>query len=247
KTNVALLTEGAKYIQRAKKERREQVEEIKFDDGARRDWLTGFSKRKKAKLEERRSRAKERDHKEHLEERRKAREELRKRAAQNVIDVRMALGLTSTDLNSNDEEDDEEEEAETEEKFEDADQIAMVSIVEDFDPSSLNTVSSNTDNHRVRKSEEDSTGVKAQIKDGAKGKEKVDGSGKVGLLPPSSRKVQKALKKKKEKEASRSMETKAERRKGKFMEVRNRAKKAGLALERDGKKRGGFKGKSRGK
>lgn len=36
KTNVALLTEGASYIQRAKKARKEQVEEIKFDDEARR-------------------------------------------------------------------------------------------------------------------------------------------------------------------------------------------------------------------
>ena len=35
KSNVALLTEGQGYIQRAKKERRDQVEEIKFDDVAR--------------------------------------------------------------------------------------------------------------------------------------------------------------------------------------------------------------------
>jgi ribosomal RNA-processing protein 17 len=36
KSNIALLTEGASYIARAKKERREQVESIKFDDDARR-------------------------------------------------------------------------------------------------------------------------------------------------------------------------------------------------------------------
>lgn len=94
KTNVALLTEGASYIQRAKKARKEQVEEIKFDDEARRwaiwsfkpcsisssedeadlrdlrEWLTGFSKRKKAKAEEKKARAKERERQEHLEERR---------------------------------------------------------------------------------------------------------------------------------------------------------------------------------
>lgn len=94
KSNVALLTEGAAYIQRAKKARKEQVEEIKFDDEARRwaiwpfkpcsissekneadlwnprEWLTGFSKRKKAKAEEKKARAKERERQEHLEERR---------------------------------------------------------------------------------------------------------------------------------------------------------------------------------
>jgi ribosomal RNA-processing protein 17 len=36
-----------------------------------REWLTGFSKRKKAKVDERRAKAKARDHQEHLEERRK--------------------------------------------------------------------------------------------------------------------------------------------------------------------------------
>jgi hypothetical protein len=41
KSNVALLTEGAAYIQRAKKARREQIEDVKFDDDARR--LVSFS------------------------------------------------------------------------------------------------------------------------------------------------------------------------------------------------------------
>lgn len=36
RSNVALLTEGADYIKRAKKARQDQVEEIKFDDEARR-------------------------------------------------------------------------------------------------------------------------------------------------------------------------------------------------------------------
>jgi ribosomal RNA-processing protein 17 len=36
KNNIALLTEGQGYIQRAKKARQDQVEEIKFDDSARR-------------------------------------------------------------------------------------------------------------------------------------------------------------------------------------------------------------------
>lgn len=36
RSNVSLLTEGAAYIQRKKKARQDQVEEIKFDDEARR-------------------------------------------------------------------------------------------------------------------------------------------------------------------------------------------------------------------
>lgn len=36
KSNVALLTEGAAYIRRAKKARQDQVEEVKWDDEGRR-------------------------------------------------------------------------------------------------------------------------------------------------------------------------------------------------------------------
>jgi ribosomal RNA-processing protein 17 len=42
KSNIALLTEGQAYIQRAKKARKEQVEEIKFDDEARRSVQCGM-------------------------------------------------------------------------------------------------------------------------------------------------------------------------------------------------------------
>lgn len=36
RSNVELLTQGADYIRRAKKARQDQVDEIKFDDTARR-------------------------------------------------------------------------------------------------------------------------------------------------------------------------------------------------------------------
>lgn len=50
---------------------------------ARSDYLTGFHKRKVAKIEEKRKRAKELAHAEHLANRRKAREELKRKAAEN--------------------------------------------------------------------------------------------------------------------------------------------------------------------
>ena len=132
RSNVELLTEGASYIQRAKRARQDQVETVKFDDDARREWLTGFSKRKKAKTDERRQRAKDRDRKEHLEERAKvrgpetelrirnrdrepdscgnqltmqARKELKERAKANVRNVRLAMGLEVSDEEGSDAED----------------------------------------------------------------------------------------------------------------------------------------------
>ncbi len=73
RSNTALLTEGSRYFARAKRAREDRVEKVVFDDTARRDWLTGFSKRKQAKTEVRKAKAKARDHAEHLEERKKVR------------------------------------------------------------------------------------------------------------------------------------------------------------------------------
>lgn len=36
RSNVSLLTEGERYFQRAKRARQDQIDEIKFDDTARR-------------------------------------------------------------------------------------------------------------------------------------------------------------------------------------------------------------------
>lgn len=84
--NIALLTQSHKAIAAKKKARREQIKEITFDDEARRyvfilypllssffrlrEFLTGFHKRKLAKKEAARSKAKEREKQERLEARR---------------------------------------------------------------------------------------------------------------------------------------------------------------------------------
>lgn len=59
------------------------------------EYLTGFSKRKKQKIEGRRQRAQERDALAHKEAVRKARKELQERAEQNERSVREALGLSA--------------------------------------------------------------------------------------------------------------------------------------------------------
>ncbi|OCF36590.1 ribosomal RNA-processing protein 17 [Kwoniella heveanensis CBS 569] len=257
KSNIALLTEGADYIRRAKKARKEQVEEIKFDDEARREWLTGFSKRKKAKADEKRTRAKERDRQAHLEERRKARAELRQKAAENMKSVRRAMGLDDDD--DDDDEDDEEPTAgpsnsgpskvsaqakEVEEaEYSDEDQLATVTIIEDFDPSSAPKPTFSRSS--LSPDPEEST-FNAPIQD------KKKSVGKLPFLPPSSGKLAKAKEKKKTgikdnsvkkvPKKSTSMETASERRKGREMEARRRTKKASLAMDREGKKRGLQKG-----
>ncbi|WVN86675.1 uncharacterized protein L203_101847 [Cryptococcus depauperatus CBS 7841] len=231
KSNVALLTEGAVYIQRAKKARREQVEEIKFDDEARRDWLTGFSKRKKVKTEERKTRAIERERQEHLEERRQARKDMRERAAENVKSVRIAMGLAPEDEES-EAGPSKAKENKQEQEFSDEEQIATVTITEDFDPSAPTFYSRSTSL---------SPNAANNLGEGVDEK-KVEAKLGSSLLPPSSKRAQKKNSKKKEKE-TKSMETKAERRRGKELEARKRDKKTSLALEKHGKSRGKIKGR----
>lgn len=66
-SNVKLLTEGAQYIKRKRRQdnggggRDKQIDKIMFNDDDRAEFLTGFSKRKQAKLAEKRERAKKRD------------------------------------------------------------------------------------------------------------------------------------------------------------------------------------------
>lgn len=66
-SNVKLLTEGAQYIKRKRRQdnggggREKQIDKILFNDDDRAEFLTGFSKRKQAKLAEKRERAKKRD------------------------------------------------------------------------------------------------------------------------------------------------------------------------------------------
>ncbi|WWC60956.1 uncharacterized protein I303_103533 [Kwoniella dejecticola CBS 10117] len=251
KSNVELLTEGAKYIQRAKKARREQIEEIKFDDEARREWLTGFSKRKKAKAEEKKVRAKERDHQAHLKERREARAELRKKAAENVKSVRRAMGLE--DISDYESEDDEKDnqagpsrtKAVEEEEYSDEENLATVTIEEDFDPSSVSL----KDSRRFANSNSQSPGPDAHGEERqSEIKEMEKQRPKVKMLPPSSAKLQKIREKKKEeKKKSTSMETAAERRKGRIFEAQRRTKKASLARDREGGSKRGGKGGTRGK
>lgn len=119
-------------------------------------------------------------------------------------------------------------------EFSDDEQIATVTITEDFDPSaSIYPIRTST-------SPSPSVDDKSELK---------SKKPTVKLLPPSSRRAQKADEKKKEKKKiSRSMETKAERRKGKEMELRKRSKKAALAMERKGKTpRGPKKGMGKGR
>jgi ribosomal RNA-processing protein 17 len=110
-------------------------------------------------------------------------------------------------------------------EFEDDDQLATVTIMDDFDPSALTVV---PEADRGSPAVEHSTETKAKVK--------------LPNLPASSKRAAQKIKRdkaaKEEKKKSRSMETKSERKFGRAMEAKRRVKKAGMAMERDGKSRG---------
>ncbi|KAG5648532.1 hypothetical protein DXG03_003143 [Asterophora parasitica] len=137
--NLAILTQSHKAIAAKKKAKRDQVKEVLFDDDARREFLTGFHKRKLAKADAARKKAVEREKQERLESRREQRRMLRERAVENAEQVESAyhalIGVPNDD--AEDEWSGISSEAkgkQKEEEFEDEEITATVTVVEDFDP-----------------------------------------------------------------------------------------------------------------
>lgn len=197
----------------------------------RRDYLTGFHKRKVAKIEEKRKRAKEREHAEHLAERRQLREDLKRKAAENFKNVRRAMGLE--DLPSDDEngptprkreEAAEEPESESEEEVEysDEEQAAVVTITDDAD---------------------EALGLVEQIP------KRVEIKAPISQPPPKDKKRKAAGPNTMVSSDYRSFETKAERRKMREVENARRREKAEMGKEKRRASRQGQrgKGKKRGK
>ncbi|PPQ63470.1 hypothetical protein CVT24_005127 [Panaeolus cyanescens] len=140
-SNYHLLTKSHNLIAAKKKAKRDQVKEVLFDDEARREFLTGFHKRKLAKAEAARNKAKEREKQERLQLRREQRQMLREKAIQNAAQVESAYGAIIGD-------DDDDEEwsgidnsqsvnRQHDEEYENEETLATVTIVEDFDPDTI--------------------------------------------------------------------------------------------------------------
>ncbi|KAI0268650.1 nucleolar protein 12-domain-containing protein [Gloeopeniophorella convolvens] len=140
-SNIDLLTRSHGAVKAKRRQKREQIASVVFDDDARREFLTGFHKRKVAKKEEGRKRALEREKQEHLESRREQRRMLAEQAAENAAKVEEAYGGFVQATESDDEwngiasssNGGQKEEA----QYSDEEQLATVTIVEDFDPSTL--------------------------------------------------------------------------------------------------------------
>lgn len=167
---------------------------------------------------------------------------MKERAAQNVKAVRKAMGLADdSDVDDDDEDHDMGGNAEAgpsrimpeEVEYEDEDQLATVTIIEDFEPDQVQrftrTASQTPD-------PETEAGQRVEVT-----------RPKVKVMPASSRratqKAEREKKKREEQKSSRSMETKAERKIGKAMQSKRRTEKAGLAIERNGKTKFAAKGK----
>ncbi|KAG7446207.1 uncharacterized protein BT62DRAFT_1005512 [Guyanagaster necrorhizus] len=161
-SNLVVLTQSHTAVAAKKRAKREQIKEIIFDDEARREFLTGFHKRKLAKAEAARKKAAEREKQQRQEVRREQRRMLRERAAENAAQVESAYGamigedplkanpsfylLTFTKGPYVDEEEEwhgitefkgKQKGKQKEQEYEDESHLATVAVVEDFDPDML--------------------------------------------------------------------------------------------------------------
>ncbi|KAK2463196.1 hypothetical protein APHAL10511_004851 [Amanita phalloides] len=140
--NVALLTQSHRAIAAKRKARREQIKEIVFDEGARREFLTGFHKRKLERTEAAKNKAQERQKRARQETRNEQRRALRERAKENAAYVERAYGATlSEDEWTGIQESDNNQDHGINHEFEGEEETTTVTIVEDFDLSEMNKVS----------------------------------------------------------------------------------------------------------
>ncbi|KAG0706084.1 nucleolar protein 12-domain-containing protein [Suillus ampliporus] len=135
-SNIAILTQSHRAVAAKKREKRNQIKEIVFDEDARREFLTGFHKRKVEKKEVAKQKAKLREKQERLDTRREHRRALAERAVQNAAEVEKAYGAIIDDS------DDEDEGMgfsgnEVNGEYEGEEQLATVTVVEDFDPATF--------------------------------------------------------------------------------------------------------------
>ncbi|KAJ1915754.1 hypothetical protein IWQ60_008341 [Tieghemiomyces parasiticus] len=137
--NTSLLTQGAAIYAKKRSFRKQQVEEIKFDLSDRKEYLTGFSKRKKQRKEFHEEKLKQR-HKEELKNARlERREHLKKQAEQNVAEQRAYYAALAgeDDTDGSEEEEGSEDESTPAgpdvQEFETPETLTTVTVVTDLD------------------------------------------------------------------------------------------------------------------
>ncbi|KAG2345680.1 hypothetical protein BDR05DRAFT_930354 [Suillus weaverae] len=136
-SNIAILTQSHRVVAAKKRDKRNQIKEIVFDDDARREFLTGFHKRKVAKKEDAIKKAKLREKQERLDTRREHRRALAERAAQNAAEVEKAYGAIIDDSDEGLGSSENDREREVNGEYEGEEQLATVTVVEDFDPAAF--------------------------------------------------------------------------------------------------------------
>ncbi|KAI0682976.1 nucleolar protein 12-domain-containing protein, partial [Cytidiella melzeri] len=140
-SNLSVLTKSHNIIAAKKRARKDQVKEVLFDETARREYLTGFHKRNVQKKEAKKKNAIEREKQQRLETRREHRKLLAEQATKNYREVEKAYGAQMSDDEDADwdgiSDKGKGRAAEHEEEYEGEEQLATVTVVEDFDPESL--------------------------------------------------------------------------------------------------------------
>ncbi|KAG0083762.1 pre-60S ribosomal particles component [Podila epicladia] len=142
-SNTQLLSSGADIYAKKRKARQEQLAEVTFDPEARKEYLTGFHKRKVHRQNVARELAKQREHEEKLEARkeaRAARKEMQEEKAQEYEKYRKQLKIKYGEALSDDEDDenvfsgdDEERKEPKEAKFKTPTTLTTVTVIEDMD------------------------------------------------------------------------------------------------------------------
>ncbi|TDL26279.1 hypothetical protein BD410DRAFT_784367 [Rickenella mellea] len=180
--NSAILSHSHKVIKAKKKAKQNQIKEIVFDDSARYEFLTGFRKRNLLKKEAAVQKAKERERQARLEARREQRQLLKEQALENAAMVEKAYRDEIAGSDSEEEftgfsTAEKGKAKQVEDAYEDEEQLATVTVIEEFDPDTLIHPPKPT-SHSLEKSAEADHKSTTKPPDNSKPKSKTASGGK---------------------------------------------------------------------
>lgn len=175
-SNLARLTRAHTAVAAKRRAKKNQVKEVVFDEDARREFLTGFHKRKVARTDAARKKAMDKEKQQRQESRREQRQILREQAVENAANVEAAYGAL---INGEGADADVpalgpsgRARGKQREEFEDEETLATVTVVEDFDPDTL--IHGTPDEEQERRPSTSATSAPVKPKPASKPKTSAD-------------------------------------------------------------------------
>ncbi|KAJ1648747.1 Nucleolar protein 12, partial [Dispira simplex] len=135
--NLSALTQGSALYAKKRQFKKNQVQAIKFDQDSRKEFLTGFSKRKKERKRKAEEKRAEREKEERRELRKERKRNIQARIEENIAQQRAYFGIEDGEDQGQDDSRDSSAEQPDVTEYQTPDTLTTVTVVSELDVDSL--------------------------------------------------------------------------------------------------------------